>query len=377
MIPSIVEPDRIRWPGAALFMAVLGASPVNASEPVSAAADPLTVYGDFRLRYEQNSSRGNVPSSSRGVLRGRLGATYRIDGMFELGARIATGDPDNPRTTDVTISDFGGDADVSLDQAFARFRQGGLLVTGGKFPKPFDSTELVWDGDVNPQGIAVRYDHRFGQDFSAQASTIYFAINEDVLTGDSTMQGVQAGISWRPATHWQLDARGGYYDYELGTLQPNAGARARGNNVAPDGVSLSSDFDLLDVIGAVSYSGFGDRWPVRLVGNYVHNLGAAVPEDTGYGIEAFVGQLAGRGDVQLQLGYMQAETDAVLGLFSHDNIPYATNYRLYALTVAYRWLEHTYVGLTNYRYRRADPIEPSSSGDGWANRVRLNLWFSF
>jgi hypothetical protein len=358
---------------AAAVLCTLGASLTFPA----VADEALTMHGDFRLRYEHNDYGNAQPSWSRGVLRGRLGAAYQVNDAFEIGARLVTGDPDNPRTADFTVGEFAEDFEVSLDQAYATFRRGGLTLTAGKFAKPFSSTELVWDGDVNPQGIGGRYDYAATEQLSGRVAAVYFIIDDNIVAGDSHMQGAQLSTNWHPDDAWAVDFHAAYYDYVLGPLSPEVQSRARGNNIGPDGVSLLSDFDLLDIIGSVEYSGFGDRWGVRLVGNYVRNLGAAVPEDSGYGLDVFAGRLDRPGDFLFQYGYAQTETDAVLGFFSHDNIELATNYREHTLTVAYELMEHTFLGLTHYRYRRLEPDAESSLGDDWIGRTRLNLWFSF
>ena len=376
--PKAPTPSKPHYLGVALLaFALSSAVPAFAAGTTETQQDRLDLHGDFRLRYEHNSSRGLEPSWSRGVLRGRLGATYRLNDRFEIGGRVVTGDPDNPRTTDITLSDFSSDFELSLDQAYATYRNGDLMLTAGKFAKPFASTELVWDGDVNPQGIGGRYGFEFSDSLSTQLSAVYFLIDDNLATGDSSMRGAQLSATWNPAADWQLDLHVAYFDYELGPLLPNVAVLARGNNVGPDNISLLSDFDLFDIIGAISYSGFGDRWPVRFMGNFVRNHGAAVPEDTGYGFDLFVGHLEQSGHFQIQYGYMQAEKDAILGLFSHDNIVYPTNYKLHTLTINYKLMKRTFIGLTHYRFRRLDPDLESLFGGGSGSRTRLNLFFSF
>src|SRR3546814_10871465 len=76
----------------------------------------LDVSGDMRVRQEWNFVDGR--DRSRSAVRARLRATYKIDDHFAVGARIATGDPDDPNSTDVTLGNFVDDFQVSLDQAW-------------------------------------------------------------------------------------------------------------------------------------------------------------------------------------------------------------------------------------------------------------------
>ncbi len=139
-------------------MAQLSCASAQNPEDLQQQSDRLHLAGDFRLRYEANSSNGSLAAWDRWVLRGRLAANYELTDQLKIGARMVTGDPDNPRSTDVTVSDFASDLDISLDQAYVAYFSQILLLTGGKFAKPFTSTELVWDGDVNPQGVGGYFD---------------------------------------------------------------------------------------------------------------------------------------------------------------------------------------------------------------------------
>ena len=135
----------------------------------------LDVGGDLRVRQEWNSVQGR--NRSRTALRGRLRANYSVDDHFSVGAQLSTGDPDDPNTADVTLGSFVDDLAVSLDQAWIGYRNGGFAAYAGKFPQPFQRTDMVWDGDVSPQGIAATYGTNAGG-IRADARGLYFIIDE-------------------------------------------------------------------------------------------------------------------------------------------------------------------------------------------------------
>src|SRR3546814_372771 len=118
------------------------------------------------------------------AVRARLRASYAIDDHFTIGTQIATGDPDDPNSTDVTLGSFVDDFAVSLDQAWVRFRNGGLTAHAGKFPQPFQRTDMLWDGDVSPQGAALAYTADLGG-AKVDARGIYFVIDEAAVARDS------------------------------------------------------------------------------------------------------------------------------------------------------------------------------------------------
>jgi hypothetical protein len=341
--------------------------------------DPaLEVGGDFRLRYEHTSAHADDPARDRGVLRGRLGASYAVNERFTVGGRITTGDPDDPNSADVTMDEFVDDLTVSLDQAYARYRLEDLEIVGGKFANPFASTELVWDGDVNPYGLAARHRLYRGAGLDVSMTGIYSVVDEQIAARGSDMLGAQVSLAFEPAADWQFGFDAAYYDYEVGSLVAADSGDTRENNLTPDGSAYLSDFDLLDLIATLDYAGLPGGWPLRIVGDHVRNLGAAVPEDSGWSLDFSLGELSEVGDWRFGCGYAVAETDAVLAAFSQDNTTYATNYREHTVTVDYLAFEDTFLNLTGYLYRRDDYLLANPLGDNdWISRVRLNLQFSF
>src|SRR3546814_15374532 len=90
-------------------------------------------------------------------VRGRLGATWAASDRITVGARLATGDADNPNSSDVQLSDWLDDLDVSLDMAYLRYDFDRLPLYGGNLPQPLARTDLVWAGAVHPPGIGTPY----------------------------------------------------------------------------------------------------------------------------------------------------------------------------------------------------------------------------
>src|SRR3546814_10896411 len=110
--------------------------------------------------------------------RGRLGATWAASDRITVGARLATGDADNPNSSDVQLSDWLDDLDVSLDMAYLRYDFDRLSLYGSKMPQPFARTDLVWDGDVNPQGIGTTYKAPLANGGSFRANALAFLVDE-------------------------------------------------------------------------------------------------------------------------------------------------------------------------------------------------------
>ncbi|RHW18226.1 hypothetical protein D1610_07025 [Sphingomonas gilva] len=339
--------------------------------------DRLDVSGDVRLRYEANFGDRDARNRDRGVLRARLRANYEVNDWLTVGGQIATGDPDDPNTTDVTLSNFDDDLQFSLDQAYVRIASGNLVAYGGKIPLPFARTDLVWDGDVSPQGTSAAYKLPLGSGHAIKATGLYFLIDESVAGSNSDMAGVQIGFESDPAAPLRVELAVGYYDYSLRSVAGADSGDFRSNLIGPDGRYLS-DFDLLDGIAAITYQGLGERWPVRLVGNYVKNLGAATDADTGFGVDLFAGRASKPNDWRFGYGYAETEVDAVLAAFSHDNTNIPTNYLQHTLAIDFVPTDNLILNATYYRYRPKDALYSLSNDPlDWLDRVRLNLLVNF
>lgn len=335
----------------------------------------LDVGGDVRVREEFNVSDADARDRSRSVLRARLRATYQITKHLSVGGQLATGDPDDPNSTDITLTGFNDDLDVSLDQAWIRYKAGGLSAYAGKFPNPFQRTDMIWDGDVSPEGVGVTYSLPVGA-ATLDARAVYFIVDEAPNGPDSSMAGIQGVLQTPLGRDFKLMLAGAFYDYRLRSL---AGADAGDfrSNLMTGGRYLS-DFRLINGLATLTWSGLGRRWPLALTADFVRNEGAAVSSDSGFNIEFSAGQTAHKGDWRLFYNYSQVGVDAVFAAFSHDNIGIATNYELHGLSVDYVPAENILLNTTLYHYR---PLRRLYAGANqphdWLNRVRLNMMVSF
>ena len=139
----------------------------------------LELYGDVRLRYEVRE--GRLPSNFqfgqdhtndwyeryRNRYRLRIGLRGTLADDWFFGVRLETNT--DPRSTNVT---FGGDTangpfaknDDGIFVGQAYFGYTGFpdfKFTGGKMPQPLITTPLLWDDDINPEGLAEQWKHTF------------------------------------------------------------------------------------------------------------------------------------------------------------------------------------------------------------------------
>lgn len=144
------------------------------------AITELELFGDMRLRYEYRGGRfpSDDPSHpndwqerERERYRLRLGLRGTIIDDWFFGLRLETSA--SARSENVT---FGADAStespggggpfakgddgIFVGQAYAGYKGfPGVMLTGGRMPNPFVSTLVVWDSDINPEGLAEQWKH--------------------------------------------------------------------------------------------------------------------------------------------------------------------------------------------------------------------------
>ena len=151
---------------------------------LSAPITEIELYGDTRLRYEYRGGRTapNQPVAppapgvagrddwlERDRLRYRLRVGLRgtlADDWF-FGLRLETSTSN--RSTNVT---FGGDSNngpfsknddgIFVGQAYFGYTGfPDFKFTGGRMPQPLITTSMVWDDDINPEGLAEQWKHTF------------------------------------------------------------------------------------------------------------------------------------------------------------------------------------------------------------------------
>ena len=136
----------------------------------------LELYGDVRLRYEYRGGRTSQRRTltnpndwyerDRERYRLRVGLRGTLADDWFFGIRLETSNSN--RSTNVT---FGADApgpfsknDDGIFVGQAYFGYTGFpdfKFTGGRMPQPLITTSMLWDDDINPEGLAEQWKHTF------------------------------------------------------------------------------------------------------------------------------------------------------------------------------------------------------------------------
>lgn len=136
------------------------------SVSIPAWVQSIKLKGDFRLRYQWQKRKAGAEERHRGRYRFRLGLLANPFDNVEVGAGLATGGTD-PRSTNQTFQNTFETPDIRLDYAYARYSPFSWLdAYGGKFarkPVLWQPSDLLWDGDINPEGFSAVLTHNISQ----------------------------------------------------------------------------------------------------------------------------------------------------------------------------------------------------------------------
>lgn len=288
-------------------------APRSVAAPAAAAARNLRFSGDFRYRHESINEDGS-DERQRHRVRGRFGVTADVASNVQVGLQLATGG-DDPVSANQTLDTGFDRKPIGVDRAYFRWAATDeLTFTGGKMANPFmrpGDHHLIYDGDLNPEGLAVRYAR--GDWFASYAG---LWVEERGAADDSIMLGGQFGYRRTLAGGLRLTAGVGYYDYlETQGQTPFWDGEPAGNRVDAAG-NYSSDFNLAELFAELGFDAFGR--PLTVFGDYVVNT-EADDADSGFALGARLGEVVGPRTWRVGYAYQDLEADAVIGTFTDSD----------------------------------------------------------
>ncbi len=269
----------------------------------------LRFNGDLRLRYEKDRFDKNnadfaqpaSPSvlmntkvdSDRFKYRVRFGAEAMVNEQWDAVIRLASGSTTNPVSTNATMGDYMNKDTVLFDSAYLRWRpEKWVTVYGGRMPNPWFSSDLVWDSDLNFEGLAMQVRTPIAESWTPFITAGAFPLQQYDFTqhGKWLMAG-QLGLDRKSQNGVGFKIGAAYYNFKNITGVPNdpdnPGAtdwtapqfQQKGNtlfNISADPnvykTALASEFKELNVTGTLDI-GFWDPFHIVFLGDYVKNLG--------------------------------------------------------------------------------------------------------
>lgn len=340
--------------------------------------DRIVWEGDMRLRYQgeyfqqsnvsplvYNAFTGSsLTNTQQDVdlwrIRVRIGMLAKITETLGAGFRLATGNLNNPVSTNTSLGNSFSALQLVLDRAYLKWDPSERWsVSAGRMPNPwFWPTDLVWDEDLNFDGLAGSFKPRITGSTTGFLTAGAFPVFQFTPSTtspnpkDKWLFGVQGGAEWKP--DGGLRARGAValFDYQNiaglrnSVAQPNAndwtaqGFRQKGNTLFdinfgtgnPALFALAPRYRVLNIGGEFDLGRF-DPLFVKLAADWAKNIGFdrneirartgldVEPRTTAYQARLTVGADAIRKlhDWQFFIGYRYVERDAVLDAFTDSD----------------------------------------------------------
>ena len=153
---------------------------------LSTPVTELELYGDARVRFEIRNGESlsdDTIQRNRERYRLRLGLRGILADDWFFGVRLETSA--NSRSTNVTFGDDNGGGNgpfykgsdiVYVGQAYFGYKGfKDITLTAGRMPNPLVSTLMVWDPDINPEGLSEQWKHTFTVGSTAKAEPTSFS----------------------------------------------------------------------------------------------------------------------------------------------------------------------------------------------------------
>lgn len=330
--------------------------------------DRINFKGDFRLRYE-NIDEDAEEERNRMRFRARFGLSADVRDDIKVVVQLATGG-DNPTSTNQTFDDGFSTKDIALDLAYVDWTvNDALSISAGKMKNPLFSAgkvQLIWDGDLNPEGFAAKFSS--GMFFGTVAG---FSVEERGSADDSLLYAVQAGAKFAVGEGAKLTAGVGYFSYTntIGN-SPFYDGRARGNSVDVDG-NYIFDYRNTEVFAQLDTK-LGD-WPLQVYAHFTQNNEASA-QDTAAAFGAKIGAAKQQGDTEFSWTYQDVEADSVIATFSDSDFAGGgTDGSGHMLKAKYGLSKKVFLGGTLF-INETDAFQGTEHD---YNRIQIDLEFKF
>jgi hypothetical protein len=244
-------------------------------------------------------------------------------------------------------------------------------VIGGKMKQPWEAVgDIVWDGDINPEGAAVTY----GTDLGGAelfGSAGYFVLDDAVdgegvqFKHDARLYSGQIGTRFAATDDISVLLGGSIYAYDN-----DEDASARGFLMANG--NTTDEFRLYEAFGQVDLNGL--PLPLSLYGQYVKNgaaRGIDADQDQAW-LVGFVTKLVG---VKLDYNYRDVQRNGVVGGFTDSDFANGkVGSRGHKLKAKYDLSKNFSVGAT---YFMADSDVASDINDASVDTLQVDFEAKF
>ncbi len=342
--------------------------PTVADSDVASWTERIHLNGDLRLRYERIDEDGQQ-ERNRARFRTRFGLSADVSDDIKVVLQLASGG-DDPVSTNQTIDDGFSTKDIGIDLAYVDWSVNDeFSVYGGKMKNPLfraGSVPLIWDVDLNPEGIAATY--QSGMFFGAVA---ILSVEERSAADDSLLYAVQSGMKFGAGNNASLTMGIGYFAYTntIGN-EPFFNGGAKGNSVDTEG-NYVFDYRDVEIFGQFDTEYRG--WPLRIFAHAMRNSEVS-NEDTGFAIGAKFGSAKQADTMEFSWTYQDIEADAVIGTFNDSDFGGGgTDSSGHILKGKYVLSKNVSLGGTLY----VNEVDRFQGAEHDYNRIQLDIDFKF
>ena len=320
--------NRLQGWALSLLPVILITTSFGTSASAANWSESIKIKGDLRYRNEIINKEG-AQQRHRQRIRARIGIFGKVNENIKVGIQVASGS-DDPVSTNQTLGGGASTKPIGIDLAYfeitikklPRFR-----LTAGKMKLPFikpGKSELIWDGDFNPEGGVLSYSTKTGQiDLTLTGAALW--IEERKENKNSYISAVQAVLKAKvneKKTGLMFGA--GFFGYSntIGYQPFYDSEDSYGNAVTygvVDGKTVDvylNDYELLELFCEVTHD-FQDI-PVTVIGDFVTNT-AADSLGTGWLIGLRVGKAKKPGSWQFRYIYRKVESESMPGVFTDSD----------------------------------------------------------
>ncbi len=318
----------------------------------------VTFFGDLRLRYHFASFSNGSHEQNIGRFRLRVGAKKTwLDKQLEAGFRFATGSSDDPSSTNQSFTGNFGEKFLWVDLVYAKYQPKafkGFTIVGGKMKNPFVHTNMIWDSDVNPEGVWAVYKYPGLGSFEPFLGFGFFQLAYNSTDADATLHAYQVGGTWKITKDVKWTTALAYYDY--GHYEENY-SRAK-SNTESGGRLTAEEFNIINLTNKVSWKAF--NLPMSAFVDYAHNCGNQLGgQSDAFAVGYKVGKNKKKGDWSGSYKYAYIEQNATVAAFSDSDFG-NTNRKGHQWAVKHNLLDSLTAGV-NLFYTQ--PVSGSSTGE--------------
>lgn len=322
--------------------------------------EKVKLYGDFRYRYEYIDDDARSSDQHRNRIRARIGLEAKVNDEMSYNFRVASGSED-PVSTNQTLDGGFSSKDIWLDLAYLKWQPESMKDWSflfGKTINPFyrpGENQLIWDDDLNPEGIAVQYAAELSDTLGLFANGGGMWVEESSSNADVSLWGLQAGLKHKLNENNSFTWGGSYYKY--GNVKDEETfydvTDGFGNTTYADG---DSAFYMYDYELAEAFAEYGTKignTPASIYGDYVVNTASGVSDDTGWLVGAKLGKAKDPGTWEAGYEYRDLENDAVVGVFTDsDFIGGGNGGKGHKFGVSYAIAKNATIGATYFMSER-------------------------